>query len=217
MKCKRPGCYNEVTSKQMVYCSRGCAPLGNYGAGNGRSVRTEKSTFKELGEPSEAFSSAEPPRSSVNEDDMPTLPSEQRSALLEKPITGSSSSTSESESAENTGTTPSSALPETPSVSTAAVTILPEEKSIVLGTSPETQLMGLVAPQVSSSAAGSQPQNLLDDTLLHLHGLMKQVAAEEKTRRTSPQMIGAACNLAKNMREIMKLKLDVLKEARTKA
>lgn len=31
MKCKRKECHNAVTQKNMVYCSRDCSPLGNYG------------------------------------------------------------------------------------------------------------------------------------------------------------------------------------------
>lgn len=34
MKCKKDGCHNEVTVKGMVFCSRDCAPYGNYCLGH---------------------------------------------------------------------------------------------------------------------------------------------------------------------------------------
>jgi hypothetical protein len=60
----------------------------------------------------------------------------------------------------------------------------------------------------------SPSMSLLDSTANHLHGLMKGLTAnqpEAEIRKYDPEIVNAACNCAKNIREIMKLKLDALK------
>ena len=56
--------------------------------------------------------------------------------------------------------------------------------------------------------------NLIDDSALHLHGLMKSVAIEAPERKLDPLMINAVCNCAKNVTNLMKLKLDIVKNLR---
>lgn len=83
-----------------------------------------------------------------------------------------------------------------------------------LGISSATQLMAFIAPSRSSAEASLPSENLIDSSLAHLHGLMKQVGAEDPRKRTSAEMVNAVCNVAREMRSLMKLKFDVLKEAR---
>jgi hypothetical protein len=60
----------------------------------------------------------------------------------------------------------------------------------------------------------SPSMNLLDSTASHLFGLMQGLIANKPpadVQKYSPEEVNAACNCAKNIREIMKLKLDALK------
>lgn len=46
IKCKKPSCYLTVNRPEMVYCSRECAPLGNYGlAEDGIKIKDGKRQF----------------------------------------------------------------------------------------------------------------------------------------------------------------------------
>lgn len=74
--------------------------------------------------------------------------------------------------------------------------------------------MGFIAPLPGTDGDRSPPRNLLDSTLIHLHDLMKQVGKETTRHQTAPDTINAVCNVAKQMRDLMVLKLDVVKTAR---
>lgn len=66
----------------------------------------------------------------------------------------------------------------------------------------------------SSPMVQSASMHLLDSTAEHLHSLMKGLTAnspDPATRAYSTDVVGAACNCAKNIREIMKLKLEAIK------
>lgn len=78
----------------------------------------------------------------------------------------------------------------------------------------ETQLLALVAPLPTSRTVESGSKNLLDDSILHLHGLMKDIAEQMPEQRCDHRMVQATCNVAKNMREFIKLKVDIIKLAR---
>lgn len=79
----------------------------------------------------------------------------------------------------------------------------------------ETQLEDFLIPKLPLEGEISQPKSLLDDSIYHLHGLMKSVGKEiPKDRVMTVPMISAQCNLAKNLRDMMKLKLEVYKESR---
>lgn len=80
--------------------------------------------------------------------------------------------------------------------------------------SNETPSTDLTTPLISSEGAKYLHLNLIDSTAKHLHGLMKSIAVDHPEIRNSPQMVNAACNCAKNMRELLRLKLDVVKESK---
>lgn len=75
---------------------------------------------------------------------------------------------------------------------------------------------GLSSP--SSDEVNSRSMNLIDDSVRHLHGLLKSVAVpqggEGMNVRLDPQKINAACNCAKNIHNLLRLQLDVMKEVR---
>lgn len=70
-------------------------------------------------------------------------------------------------------------------------------------------------PQSKTALLVESPSmSLLDSTAQHLHGLMKGLTANEpdpSLKRYDPETVQAACSCAKNIREIMKLKLDAIK------
>lgn len=78
----------------------------------------------------------------------------------------------------------------------------------------------VIQPEVSTPQSRnallveSPSMSLLDSTAQHLHGLMKGLTANEpdpSLKRYDPETVQAACSCAKNIREIMKLKLDAIK------
>lgn len=81
------------------------------------------------------------------------------------------------------------------------------------GTS-KTPSVGSTKPSPNVELVGSQSMNLLDSTAEHLYGLMRGLHAnqpEPEIKTYDPDRVNAACNCAKNIREIMKLKLDAIK------
>lgn len=85
---------------------------------------------------------------------------------------------------------------------------------------PETQPVKRVEPSTPSNGEPLISMDLIDDSMTHLHGLMKGIATEAKDaekRRLDPSMVNAACNCAKNIYGLMRLKFDVLKESRKRA
>jgi hypothetical protein len=143
-------------------------------------------------------------RRSAEPDEMPTLETE---------------SASESESESNTGPEESSGDESSPSEEWPPEQESSEESS-ELQTSDEstslneTHLLAFVAPSLTTDKERSPSTNLLDDTIVHLHDLMKDVGKEDARKRTSHEMVNATCNIAKNMRDLMKLKLDIWEMAR---
>lgn len=77
----------------------------------------------------------------------------------------------------------------------------------------ETHSEGSIEQYLTSAMVESPSMNLLDDTAAHLHGLMKRMTPEttDLTNNSSADVVNSACNAAKNIREIMKLKLDAMK------
>jgi hypothetical protein len=78
----------------------------------------------------------------------------------------------------------------------------------------ETQLMDFIAPSPGTDEVPSVSRNLIDSSLEHLHGLMKQVGEVDVRTRTSPAMIQAVCNVSKQITNLMQLKLAIVKVAR---
>ena len=81
----------------------------------------------------------------------------------------------------------------------------------------ETPFEDFIALPLPLAEEKSHQRNVLNDSILHLHGLMKSVAKEAPpNRKYDPDMLNAQCNVAKNLRDMMKLKLEVYKEGRKK-
>lgn len=215
LKCKRVGCVNKVTQRAMAYCSRACAPLGHLGADVTWSAKTEKSSTKGAGAESFRSSADDPKPESAKFDGIKTQPSPKPNARQEEDIMQETSSVSAD--ACETSIATLQQKPEDDGRLDGWRTkqeTLPAERRPTSGTVEETRLMDFIAPSPNSSAAQSLSGNLIDSTLGQLHDLMKSVAADNPRARNSPESINAVCNVAKQMRELMVLKLNVVKTAR---
>lgn len=70
-------------------------------------------------------------------------------------------------------------------------------------------------PLMNLEMVNSPSMSLLDDTATHLYGLMKSLGEQShEFRKLQPHEISIACDCAKNIREIMKLKLEAIKAQR---
>jgi hypothetical protein len=77
-------------------------------------------------------------------------------------------------------------------------------------------------PTVSTPISGesfeaiSHSTNLIDDSIKHLHGLLKsiRVEADDFNVRHSPQLVNAACNCAKQIGGLIRLQTDMFRELR---
>lgn len=84
-----------------------------------------------------------------------------------------------------------------------------KNKSLIPYADSEAQL-------VNFEGVKSHSMSLIDDSIEHLHGLMKCVGNNVKERAKSndrigtidPQVVNAACNVAREMGNILKIKLD---------
>ncbi len=211
MKCARLNCWNSVTQKGQKYCSANCAPLARYGVKGSGSMKREESFTVERGDHYRELS-----RKGAYKQIDGT-----KNTIVIQPIRNESENNrgKDMQTIEpNTETNKNLSTIETHKLRTGSVQnerreILIVPKNELLGSEKETQLMDYIAPRVISEKEESQQMNLLDSTLSHLHGLMKQIAVENPPARTSPEMISAVCNCARNMRDLMKLKLDIVKAA----
>lgn len=78
------------------------------------------------------------------------------------------------------------------------------------------KLPKLVEPYQILSSAESKLANLIDDSVLHLHGLMKGLHANQPAdvKSYEPARIQSACACASEIHKLLRLKFDVLKQAR---
>jgi hypothetical protein len=213
--CKRTGCQNPVKNRQMVYCSRDCAPLGRYGDEVTRSGPTARSTIKVGGVASPGFLNAELRLEAASVNDIQISHLRTKSAEEEKRITMPivNENAAENETSIGASQMISADDGQLDGWRTAPQTS-PTEKKSSSGTPEETRLMDFIAPSPGSSAESYLSGNLIDSTLGQLHDLMKSVAADNPRARNNPESINAVCNVAKQMRELMVLKLNVVKTAR---
>ena len=80
----------------------------------------------------------------------------------------------------------------------------------------ETQQEDLSNLPTTSEMVSSPSMSLLDDTAKHLFGLMKSVTESHDPayRKLQTHEVQVACDCAKNIREILKLKLEAIKYQR---
>lgn len=73
-------------------------------------------------------------------------------------------------------------------------------------------------PSLLSDVENSPSILLIDESVQHLHGLMTSVARvpddpEDVNTHLDPQKVGAACNCAKNIVQLLRLKVEMVKLA----
>lgn len=216
--CKNPTCTNQAASGQ-VYCSRNCAPFGRLGGNATVSAKTGSSIYRERGEVSQLSSNVGPRTEIVSDSDTAPVASSEDKSLSEV-YEGTNGYGLKYENAnDDSGQTsrPSGDELSTKKETTHVVVTQTLTPSELPGSDDVTQHMDFVAPRVTTGRDGLAPLNLIDSTLQHLNVLLNSVAVDApQGRRSDPDMVNAACNVAKNMRDLMKLKLDVVQVARSK-
>lgn len=206
MRCGLWECENRAVLKAQngdYYCSDACALSDIQGRGaNITSVLTEKLTTGEL----TALSEASKRNWSTIESDMPTKPIEKERMPESESSTGPMLNTGENMTERNheqpTGRT--SNYPEQEKSKDIAKNIL----------TPELQ-----PPSGNSDVVKSLSTNLIDESLMQLHDLMTFVSDSLRERSSGtpvmtkgdPNAINAACNCAKQMAALMKMKLEFKK------
>lgn len=215
MKCARAKCQRQPQPDRL-YCSRGCAQADKLEQASSTPLtKTAPSITKAVGESLEAYSSEGWHSGFGKQSDIETQSSPNENVSSEETTMSSTSNESEPGSEKSIGE--SQTRSEESGVSDELKTLpqtLNEKKSDGNGNQEETRLMDFIAPLPTSGGGESVSTNLIDSCLLGLHDLMKDVAKENPRLRTSPQSVNAVCNIAKNMRELMVLKLNVVKTAR---
>lgn len=208
MKCAKASCQKNAVPMQK-YCSKECAPYGTLVDRSTELTKTARSIFKEDGEKSPQSSVEEKPKPTESEKNTEPTPLLERISAV-RAITPDSDTSSESVSdADDTG-------------SRSLQPFENQRTEIDLGEvlktgSKESQLLAFVAPSPDSDEAKLPSGNLIDSTLMHLHGLMRTVAKDApEYQKRSPEMINAVCNTAKQMRDLMRLKLDIHRATREK-
>lgn len=233
MKCKRPGCPNDAVLNQ-VYCSRDCAPFAHLDGGK-RSVSAPmaRSSTQAPGvlslpasgkghdmpldtasSPRTPGSASSKPRGSENRQSETPSARESEGVVAGIPILKERQDLtrvepSEPRQAEKSRTDRKG--------SGTTVTLNPIEPKNETAAASEILPAASSSQFINSEEARSLSLNLIDDTAQHLHGLMKSVGTKNEdglNLRIDPQKINAACNCAKNIHNLLRLKLDVLKEAR---
>lgn len=221
MKCKRLECQKEAPTSlrgtHMVYCSKDCAPYGRLGELSTRSPRPGLYTSKVAGVPLKPFLKDESFKTKSGEKStITTQLTERRSSMH---TASEENETSSVNAREIATTTTEPVQPESANGSSSIPEISKPGLPVISGnlstTNDSTQLMAFIAPLPSSEEARSPSTNLIDSSLQHLHSLMKDIAKDAApNRRLSPEMVNAVCNVSKQMRDLMKLKIDVVQMVR---
>jgi hypothetical protein len=195
MKCAREKCPYQA-KQDRVYCSPDCARLERAEENSGS--ETDSSSLEDAGEQSEESSSDEL--------------SQEQSSLSEKQ-TQNTSKSSEIVSEGNTRTEERRNSEGINSITGSELTR--RENSFPLsedsGADGLTRLAASLKPSENSSAETSHSMSLIDKSATHLHDLMKSVAPSQTTE---PEKIKSACEAAKQMTQLLRLKLDILREFR---
>lgn len=236
MKCRKLECGAEAAPGQG-YCSREHAPYANL-SNQAPPEKTVKAILKSItparGEHQKPSSVAELRSESGKRG------GEVLAAMQQRPELKSGGTTVRTESA----STPTSARSGISSQSSAELSFqkhgwneeelrakLKEERGELGMPKTETATLSKSAPaaivetlpaklEEQSSTSSAEPlisMHLIDDSVTHLHGLMKGIASEAREaekRRLDPAMVNAACNCAKNIYGLMRLKFDVVKASR---
>lgn len=203
MKCLRKDCPYQA-KPDRVYCSPDCARLDrSESAPSSESEAMDVSSSREDGEPSEASCAVGPrhePSTSMSES--MTQSSETPSGDASESSIESADPDTSSESGWSTGSSVRSSDDFSPS----------EEDR---GADGLIQLMGSLKPQGTSQQEKSNSMSLIDDSAKHLHELMKSVGHLPKPgKKVDPARVKMACEAARQMTSLLRLKLDILREFR---
>ncbi len=224
MKCKKEGCQGESVPPQ-IYCSKKCAPYGSIVDVNSytKSGRTGGSSTKARGEAWDRRCEGDPFEKSTTSgeklppprrDTTPTsAPAERRSetgGTVNPPpfvMNATRSEWTEHEPTEKTKT-------EDGENGTGATMSNSEIKNAVAELTENLLEDSTVLSKTSETEKLLQ-MNLVDDTISDLRGLMRSLVERNQTLEwQGVQTVNAACNTAKNITNLMRLKLDVVKEIR---
>jgi len=204
MRCGLWECENQAVLKAQngdYYCSDACALSDIQGRGaNITSVLTEKLTTRELTALSEAYKRSW----STTESDKPMPTTEEKEMPENASYTMKTTARNENTITEK-GESPIGRI----SPLQESERMQPPAKNIL---TPELQ-----APSGNSDEVKSLSTNLIDTSLMQLHELMTFVAASVKERtkespmlgKNDPNAINAACNCAKQMAALMKMKIEL--------
>lgn len=216
MTCARNGCQNPIDAANGKYCSREHAPYGNLSNESSfRSVKEqlERSGIAERGARSMPSLHVASVRDIAKEKESPRQ--ELRPSGLNVP-NNQRSDTIKSAKRDESETTMGIEKHGTLGMNETRLTIA--EKKPLEETS-ETPLATFEPQSTISGQDGSRSMSLIDGSVKLMHGLLKSVAGQIQTesdlgRITDPRTVGAACNVAKQMGQLLRLKLEWAKEAR---
>ncbi len=236
MKCKRPQCETRLTKRLIkqgqVYCSMDCAPMARrYAGGRDSQQKTAKSIYQALGgvspvpygagKPQETAGET-PQKNSVNAETKSEENLKIRTVNKEMPDPSLRSSfsvkTNENKKTAGGGNVQTqtqnqeeknhgNGIVETPP------TVVNSNMPVVIGA---TQLTDSFPKLNDTEMAKSITNNLLDDSMKQLHGLLKSASGVVTINDTKidPQRVGSVCSVAKQLTSMMRLKLDIYKETR---
>lgn len=193
MKCLRKECWGSARPDR-VYCSRDCARVDQQDLEPGaRSEEMERSSIKESGAASVPPSGNETSleTDTLNRNNLRSIGPGSASATMRGMLSGEIITSNES--GRPTDLSPS----------------LSEDR----GADGLIRLMDSLKPSGTSETATSHSMNLIDESAMHLRGLMKSVAPSSAPE-TTPEQVKSVCDIAKQMANLLRLKLEILKEFR---
>lgn len=229
MKCKRIDCEKNAVSGQ-VYCSKEHAPYGQIG--NPAPIpyqKTGASSFKARTEVSQESSDVSMPTQKELEARMKWRKDEKQTNSVMRPTPS------------NIANASANGGPPAPKMNEKKITF-ENEKLEVKTVNTTTPVREISTSEIAKSSFGkSLPEeskttprmdsrlssksfetgilistNLIDDSINDLRNLMGSIAAnaQKDVVARNVQAVNAACNCAKNIAQLMRLKLDVVKESR---
>lgn len=236
MKCKRTYCEKEAARGQ-AYCSRDCAPLAHLAAGGptrstpkaasstpARGVQSQRSSTKGSGVGSVSESAGMTPKagSTTKQERLPISSptrSESRSGVSFDELTTQHSEieTTPEDLNMHQNTEPLSASELVPGI--GETSSMPVVSST---TGDSSEIPSTDSRALSTEPAGETPHSvkLIDESILHMHGLMKRVAplaggddVRNHFRMVDPRQVHAAVGCAATIYKLMRLRLDIVKGA----
>lgn len=197
----------EVNCTRIVHSGKAlCDPCIQRRRGGGHAVSTESGT-KARGEPPKGWRKDELPTVSVNE------PRMTESGRLVRDVEHRTGGTSKPNAPANAPTTREISTATTRSVSNEQDGMDLTEQLQPLGDVRKIRLLDFIGGSPNSDEGPSRRKNYLDTTLTHLNALMEDLSHDPSDRKIKKDRVQEICNVAGQMRHLMRLKLDVVKAA----